>query len=46
LFFLGFKAGYLKECPAGEGFEHLEIIAGLYIFDESHRLELEIIQDL
>ena len=31
-FFLGFKAGYLQEPSAGEGFEHLRIIAGLHVF--------------
>jgi hypothetical protein len=36
-FFFGFKAGYLQESFAGDGFEHLGIIAGLHVFDEVDR---------
>jgi hypothetical protein len=36
-FFFGFKAGYLEEPSAGEGFEHLGIIAGLHAFDKVGR---------
>ena len=34
LFFLGFKAGYLKECPASEGFEQDLVLAHAYLFYE------------